>query len=71
MSESKVSIVFCEAHAADMVNSSGGTIASCTRAGHRVTWVCLTPGEIEKLSLGAEEYRRLKIEGWEKSADIL
>jgi LmbE family N-acetylglucosaminyl deacetylase len=71
MSESKVSIVFFDAHAADMVNSSGGTIVNYTRAGHRVTLVGLTPGEKGNPSLSAEEYRRLKIEGWEKSADIL
>jgi len=71
MSEGKVSVVFFDAHAADMVNSSGGTMANYTGAGHRVTLVGLTPGEKGNPSLSAAAYRRLKVEAWEKSAEIL
>ena len=71
MKDSEVSIVFFDAHAGDMINSSAGTIANYTRASHRVTLVALNPGEKGNPSLGADEYRRLKIEAWEKSAEIL
>jgi LmbE family N-acetylglucosaminyl deacetylase len=71
MDESRVSVVFFDAHAADMVNSSGGTIANYTRAGHRVTLVGLTAGEKGNPTLDADAYRKLKIEAWERSAEIL
>jgi len=71
MTDNKVSIVFFDAHAGDMINSSAGMIANHVRAGHRVTLVALNPGEKGNPSLSAEEYRRLKIEAWEKSGEIL
>ena len=71
MDESRVSAVLFDAHAADMVNSSAGTIANYIKAGHRVTLVALTAGEKGNPSLSAEGYRKLKIEAWERSAEIL
>jgi LmbE family N-acetylglucosaminyl deacetylase len=71
MSEGKISIAFFDAHAGDMINTSAGTIAKYAQAGHRVTLIALNPGEKGANHLSAEEYRKLKIEGWEKSAQLL
>jgi len=71
MSEDKVSLVFFDAHAIDMVNTCAGTIANYTQAGHRVTLVGLNPGEKGNASLTGEEYERRKLEVWHKTAEIL
>jgi N-acetylglucosamine malate deacetylase 1 len=76
MSNDKLSIVFFDAHAADMINSSAGTIANYAKAGHRVTLVALTPGEkgyafYKGLNMTAEQYLRGKIRNWESAGEIL
>jgi LmbE family N-acetylglucosaminyl deacetylase len=76
MSDDKVSIVFFDAHAGDMINTSAGTIANYAQAGHRVTLVALNPGEkgyafYEGLEITAEQYRQGKIDMWESAGEIL
>lgn len=71
MSNDKSSVVFFDAHAIDMINSSAGTIANYTRAGHRVTLVALNAGEKGSFGERTEEYRRLKIGAWEAAARIV
>ncbi len=76
MSNDKLSTVFFDAHAADMINSSAGTIANYAKAGHRVTLVALTPGEkgyafYEGLEITAEQYLQAKIDMWEGAGEIL
>jgi N-acetylglucosamine malate deacetylase 1 len=76
MADDKCSIVFFDAHAADMINTSAGTIANYTKAEHRVTLVALSPGEkgyafYEGLEITAEQYRQGKINMWESAGEIL
>ena len=71
MSE-EISIVFFDAHAADMINTSAGAIAKYTHSGHRVTLVALNAGEKGGVAqLTADEYFDLKVKAWEKAASIL
>ncbi|MGC9523761.1 MAG: PIG-L deacetylase family protein [Anaerolineae bacterium] len=76
MRNDKLSLVFFDAHAADMINTSAGTIANHTKKGHRVTLVALTPGEkgyafYEGLEITAEQYLQGKIDMWESAGEIL
>jgi len=76
MSESTISIVFFDAHAGDMINTSAGTIANYAQAGHRVTLVALNPGEKGGAFYGGalrtvQEYRQAKIDAWEKAGKFL
>lgn len=58
-------------HAGDLDLTAGAVIAKYTQAGHKATFLHLTPGEKGHPTLSPEEYGRQKIEEAKQFADIV
>ncbi|MDB4868689.1 MAG: LmbE family protein [Cohnella sp.] len=71
MTDKKQHILAIGGHAGDMDLTTGAVTAKYTQAGHKVTFLHLTPGERGHPKLGSEDYAKQKIEEAHKFADIV
>lgn len=71
MVDTKHHILAIGGHAGDMDLTAGAVIAKYTQAGHKATFLHLTPGEKGHPRLSPDEYAKQKIEEANKFADIV
>ena len=70
MPNEKMHILAISAHAGDQELAAGAVITKYTLAGHKATYLHLTPGEKGHPRLSPDEYRKQKIEEAHKYAEI-
>jgi LmbE family N-acetylglucosaminyl deacetylase len=69
--DNKVHILAIGGHAGDMDLTAGAVIAKYTQAGHKATFLHLTPGEKGHPRLTPEDYAKQKIEEAHRFAEIV
>ncbi|CAH0121192.1 Mycothiol S-conjugate amidase [Paenibacillus sp. CECT 9249] len=69
--EKRLHILAIGGHAGDMDLTAGAVIAKYTQAGHRATFLHLTPGEKGHPRLSPEDYAKQKVEEAHRFAEIV